>query len=418
MSEIHLDPRLLLRSGRFVESLMPELLRAMDLKRVRAEGYAQIVSCILANLVKAGERRVIVKMSKHVRYEGLSQKQLRRTLPAMAELGWVELTKGQWQGDASTITRLGLDLAGLETAKEPKETLAVRKKGKPVNPNVYFSDEEIGGMKAQLRELNKFLETADITWVHPWNPSPDLSKRELCRIFNVVEGLSEDEAGHDYCGFGRLYGPFWLSMEKRERENIRLNGETLAYIDFSAMNVHLGYYLAGVLPPSDTDLYDLTGLLCGYEDKPEWRKPVKKFLSSVWFCRHQKFPRDVYFPKKLKYEDVLIAIKRKHKKLGAVLGRRQIGFQMARLESDIMTDVLLRLKARDIVGLSIHDGLMVSKNQASAARAILDEVTLERLGFSIPHKTTFLDPKPETTVGIDSEGYVSFIDLSGGGESP
>ncbi len=177
-------------------------------------------------------------------------------------------------------------------------------------------------------------------------------------------------------------------------------GETLAYIDFSAMNVHLAYYLAGVLPPINEDLYDMTGLLCGYEDKPAWRDPVKKFLSSVWFCRQDKFPRDVHFLKNFKYADVLTAIKRKHPKLRSVLARRQIGFQMARLESDIMTDILLRLKARDIVGLSIHDGLLVAKSQASAAGEILDQVTLERLGFSIPHKTTFLDPKP-VEVGVD-----------------
>jgi hypothetical protein len=417
MSEIHLDPRLSLRSRNFVEAILPELLQTMALERVRGEGYAQIVSCILANLVKAGERSVIVKLSKHVRYEGLSQKQLRRVIPAIAELGWVELTMGEWRGDASTVARKGIDLAGLETIKSPKETLAVRKQGKPVNPNVYFSDEEIGGMKAQLREMNTFLETANIAWATPWNPSPDLSNKELCRIFNVVEGLSEDEAGEDYCGFGRLYGPFWLSMKKPDRANIQLNGETLAYIDFSAMNVHLGYYLAGVLPPTDTDLYDLTGLLCGYEDKPEWRKPVKKFLSSVWFCRHHQFPRGVYFPKKFKYADVYTAITRKHPKLRGVLARRMIGYQMAHLESDIMMDVLLRLKARDIVGLSIHDGLMVAKSQVSAAREILNEVTLERLGFSIPHKTTFLEPKPEPVWAEEDTGKCpEAIDLSGGGE--
>jgi len=61
-------------------------------------------------------------------------------------------------------------------------------------------------------------------------------------------------------------------MKTRERENLRLNGELLAYIDLSAMNVHLAYYFAGEPPPTDEDMYDLTGFLCGYEDTPEWRK--------------------------------------------------------------------------------------------------------------------------------------------------
>jgi hypothetical protein len=95
---------------------------------------------------------------------------------------------------------------------------------------------------------------------------------------------------------------------------------------------------------------------------------------------------------------------------------------MARLESDIMVDVLLRLKARDIVGLSIHDGLLVAQSQVGAAREILDQVTFERLGFSIPHKTTFLESKPETSRQlVDSQSietnYIDHIDLTGGGES-
>jgi len=344
----------------------------------------------------------------------------------MDDLGWIDSQLGKWKGDASTIARKGLDLAGLETFCESKEPLIVRSRGKPVNPDPYFTQDEIGRMKAELRDLNKFLSSADITWDHPWNESPDLSNRDVTRIFNVVDGMSEDDAGDDYCGFGRLYGPFWVEMKKSARSSLRIDGEVLAYIDFSAMNVHLAYYFAGELPPP-TDLYDLTGLLCGYEDKPEWRKPVKKFLSSVWFCRHRQFPREIYFPKrekkkKFKYMDVYTAITRKHPKLKKVLARRMIGYQMARLESDIMMDVLLRLKERAIHGLSIHDGLMVAQSQVGAAREILDQVTFERLGFSIPHKTTFLESKPETSRQlVDSQSietnYIDHIDLTGGGES-
>ena len=124
--DIHLDPRLSLRSKVFVESLMPEVFRVLDLKRLRAGGYTQIVSCVLANLVKAGERSVIVRLGYHARYEGLGQKQLIRSLPAMADLGWVELVRGRWQGEATTIRSTGkLDLAGLETMKEPKECLVI-----------------------------------------------------------------------------------------------------------------------------------------------------------------------------------------------------------------------------------------------------------------------------------------------------
>jgi hypothetical protein len=124
-TDIHLDPKLSLKSKIFVESLLPELLRALDLERVRGAGYTSILSCILANLIKAGDRRVIVRLGDHVQYKGLSHKQLRRTLPAMAELGWVDLELGKWRGDASTIARK-IDLAGLETTKAD-EAIVVQK---------------------------------------------------------------------------------------------------------------------------------------------------------------------------------------------------------------------------------------------------------------------------------------------------
>jgi hypothetical protein len=87
-------------------------------------------------------------------------------------------------------------------------------------------------------------------------------------------------------------------MKSEERRDILINGSPLAYLDFTAMNVHLGYYLAGGNPPSG-DLYNLTDILCGYEDIPEWRKPTKKILSAMWFCQNKRMPNGVIFPKKV-----------------------------------------------------------------------------------------------------------------------
>jgi hypothetical protein len=73
-----------------------------------------------------------------------------------------------------------------------------------------------------------------------------------------------------------------------------------------------------------------------------------------------------------------------------------IGYQMARLESDIMMAVLLKLKAKGIVGLSIHDGLLVEHGRVFETREIMNSVTKERLGFSIPSQTELLKPyEPE-----------------------
>jgi hypothetical protein len=169
-----------------------------------------------------------------------------------------------------------------------KEALIVRKKGKQVNSEPYFDQKEIDRMKSEVCELNEWLKQANLIWEGASSDCPDLSNREIQRIFNVYEGMSEEYAREDYVGFGRLYGAFWIGMKKGLRPFLRIGGENCVLIDFSSMNVNLAYFFAGELPPTDEDLYDLTGLLCGFENTPEWRKAVKKFVSSIWFCKNKR----------------------------------------------------------------------------------------------------------------------------------
>src|ERR1019366_3938986 len=167
-------------------------------------------------------------------------------------------------------------------------------------------------------------------WEGASSDCPDLSNREIQRIFNVYEGMSEEYAREDYVGFGRLYGAFWIGIKKYLRPFLRIEGENCALIDFSSMNVNLAYFFAGELPPTDENLYDLTGLLCGFEKTPEWRKAVKKFVSSMWFCRNKTMPHGIWIPnQKLKYQDIWFAVLRRHPKLRKVLSTRNIGYRMA-----------------------------------------------------------------------------------------
>ena len=69
-----------------------------------------------------------------------------------------------------------------------------------------------------------------------------------------------------------------------------------------------------------------------------------------------------------------------------------------------MVQILLRLKARGIVGLSIHDGLMVPKSKTAEAKEIMTKVSLERLGFVIPVSVKILKPMATLQWSNLSEG--------------
>jgi hypothetical protein len=78
---------------------------------------------------------------------------------------------------------------------------------------------------------------------------------------------------------------------------------------------------------------------------------------------------------------------------------------MARLESDIMVRILLVLKAKGVTALPIHDGLMVPASRAEEARAVMAQVSQEKLGFAIPVASEIWRPQPQ-------EQSIQTIDLS------
>jgi hypothetical protein len=69
-----------------------------------------------------------------------------------------------------------------------------------------------------------------------------------------------------------------------------------------------------------------------------------------------------------------------------------IGYRLMFTESVILLQVLERLMAKGIVGLGLHDGLMVPGSKAEATATIMEEVAQEVTGAHIPVE---LKPMPK-----------------------
>ena len=118
--------------------------------------------------------------------------------------------------------------------------------------------------------------------------------------------------------------------------------------------------------------------------------------------------------KTVKYDSVYDAFLRQYPELRKVAESRKIGYDMATLESEIMIEVLLRLTAMGFVGLSIHDAVLVKQSLSREVGIVMDEVTLEKLGFILPHGTEFLYPTPEKSKEEEDMGFtVEELDESG-----
>ena len=127
----------------------------------------------------------------------------------------------------------------------------------------YRDTEETRAYRREMERLNDFLDQADIEFI-PDGLLPKVcpSERTLRRYFSSGESPRKDALQRN----GRLFGGFWLNLKKGRRKNIRISGEPVALLDFSSMFVRLAYATVGQEPPQG-DLYDLSGVLKGYDNE-------------------------------------------------------------------------------------------------------------------------------------------------------
>lgn len=162
-------------------------------------------------------------------------------------------------------------------------------------------------LRAEVRELNSWLERADIAFDADAHDRPvDVRARRLYRYFS----------NSDFKSGGRLFRGFWQNLPKPARLlGLRIEGERVIELDYSQLNPTLAYARVDCSPPSD-DAYTLPGL-------EQYREGVKKVFNALLFDKgpRNRFPKDVnvLFPKRTKIGDVVVAIREKHPMLGSVL---------------------------------------------------------------------------------------------------
>jgi hypothetical protein len=233
--------------------------------------------------------------------------------------------------------------------------------------------------RAQVRRLNAFLEAADIVFVDDsLLPAVDPLRRRLFRYFSVTDDEERFDKG------GRLFGGFWINLKKARRGNIRINGEPIADLDYKNMFARLAYARVGH-EPLEGDLYDLTGLLEGYDRTNEdHRDGVKQSFNSL-LNGGRAGSRDLYdlLPEGSTPKKVREAVRAKHPALAPIL-ETTVGMNLMFTESEVLLRVLERLMEQGIVALPIHDGLMVAQSHAEAAGKVMKSIAQEMVGIPMP----------------------------------
>lgn len=235
----------------------------------------------------------------------------------------------------------------------------------------YLDSSNTRQWRGQIKRINGWLQDADIELA---NDMPRLRvgedggliiphRRAVRRIFNNAKWQHG----------GRLAGGFWMSMKREDRfRQIRIDGEPVADVDYQQLFPRLAYMKAQAEQP-DGDLYDVGGDKSG-------RDGWKTLLNALLFAegRLGNWPKGSreHFSEGTKLRDATDLLRQKHTPI-ADLFETGLGFQLMRIESDMLISVLTHLFSKGITALPLHDAVLVARSHAEAAReAMQHEFTL------------------------------------------
>jgi hypothetical protein len=229
-------------------------------------------------------------------------------------------------------------------------------------------------MAGQIKRINKFLRDADIEIINSTGPSLGKDgqivapyRRSLRRIFNNA----------NWQHGGRLAGGFWMSMERAERERIRIDGEPVAEVDYGQLFPRLAYVRAGAEQPKD-DIYNVTA---DDSSRTGWKMLMNAMLFSDGPLKN--WPKETleHFPKGTKLRDAIDDLRRKHAPIAPLFGTG-LGFQLMRIESDMLIPVITHLFKSGVTALPLHDAVLVAQSHAPAAMEAMQAEFRLRTGSS------------------------------------
>lgn len=250
--------------------------------------------------------------------------------------------------------------------------LVILKEGKDEDGNAasiaYRETAQSKKFANQVRRINGFLREADIEVAGQDDSGLSLGRdgqiiapyrRSLRRIFNNGTWLHG----------GRLAGAFWLSMPRTERQRIRIDGQRVTEVDYRQLFPRLAYVRAGA-PQPEGDIYDVFGDGTG-------RDGCKKLMNALLFAKGplKNWPEDTrqHFPRGMKLRTAVEMLVAKHSPIAHLFGK-SVGFQLMRIESDMLIEALAELAIAGVTALPLHDAVLVAQSNADAAQTTLRAV--------------------------------------------
>lgn len=400
--DLHLDAWATLRTGT-LRAIREDMLAGVLLRVAKPgrEPRADIkrnvevmVSTIIANLIMLHQLRpvdaalvVALANTKQTRYDRRGFQKLSPALDALQDMGLVDKFPGEYQRYRTTLQARGQLLEAVTSSPslladiiraEGQELIVLNArplvkrdkygKKKPKEAIDYEDDEATCRLRAEMQTLNRYLSASAITL--RGHSMPEVG---LYRTFT----LRQKTDPRDFNLHGRLYGGFWINLPKDQRDELRIDGEEIADLDFTAMFPSLAYIKAGFAPP-EGDPYAIEGL---EGHRSGVKAAVSALLSSgptrVLPARVRKHLPEGWPIQRLR--DAIIGL---HPALAGSL-EQDLSLEFMFTESCILLRALGILMDSHITALPIHDGIMVARSNADKAVIAMETAAAEVCGRRI-----------------------------------
>jgi hypothetical protein len=171
---------------------------------------------------------------------------------------------------------------------------------------------------------------------------------------------------------GRAYGALHHNLPKQMRPHISINGEKTTEIDYSAYHIRMLYHMEGI------EYIDDPYIVCAGPDLRKTYKAVgliainaENDKTAYGAIRDELEARGIPLPK---IDKPLVALvntfRDAHKPIYKYLFS-DIGITLQNIDSEIMNNILMRLMDKGILGLAVHDSVIVAEQYADVLREIM-----------------------------------------------
>lgn len=265
--------------------------------------------------------------------------------------------------------------------KPPRECIVLKsaKEGYWDNsqPIEYNDTNQTHTFRSEIQLINDWIGGAKIEYLPhdpEGDPKVDTADRHLRRIFTYEK----------FDSGGRLFGGFWQGMKKEDRKGIVIEGEPACELDYKQIAPRILYGIAGAKPP-DGDLYDITQFR-NDPLKSTYRDGFKTLLNTLLFIDKpiKSKPKNTshLLPSVHSAQELADMLRSYHQPIAPYF-ETGIGHHLQFLESQILIDVLMRLRDRGIVALPIHDAILIPASRVREAGDIMETSFYDYTGVSI-----------------------------------